>query len=158
MPESHRSVKGLRRIDLSRRTGCNLETIRYYEGIGVMPEPPRSAKGHRVYDENHVSRLSFVMRARELGFTLEEIRGLLQLVDGGLQTCAEVRKLAGERLADVRARISDLKRIETVLAETVAECSGENVPECAVLEALAKPAGFTARRFRGAAGSSPGDR
>ena len=139
MPGNHKIVKGLRRVDLSRRTGCNLETIRYYEGIGVMPEPPRTAKGHRVYDDGHVSRLLFVMRARELGFTLEEIRSLLRLVDGGLQTCAEVQILGEEKLADVRSKISDLRRIEKVLAETVAKCSGEAVPDCAVLEALAGP-------------------
>lgn len=137
MPTGHHCVRGLRRVDLSRRTGCNLETIRYYEGVGVMPEPPRSAKGHRVYDEGHVSRLRFVMRARELGFTLQEIRGLLRLVDRGLQTCAEVQILGQEKLDDVRTKISDLQRIEKVLAETLAQCTGEDVPDCAVLEALA---------------------
>ena len=91
MKNRHRSVKVLRRGDLARLTGCNLETIRYYENIGVMPEPPRSSKNYRVYDDRHVARLCFIMRARELGFTLDEVRDLLALVDGGAQTCGEVQ-------------------------------------------------------------------
>ena len=68
---------------LSRRAGCNIETIRYYESIGLMPMPPRSQGGHRLYDQEHLKRLTFIRRARELGFRLREIRGLLALVDGG---------------------------------------------------------------------------
>lgn len=132
----HVSGKGLQRAGLARRTGCNLETIRYYETIGMMPEPPRTASGYRVYDERHVSRLRFILRARELGFTIEEIRGLLGLVDGGNQTCAEVKERTERHLAGVRAKITDLKRIENVLATTAAQCSGEEVPECAILDVL----------------------
>jgi MerR family mercuric resistance operon transcriptional regulator len=132
----HVTGKGLQRAALARRTGCNLETIRYYEKIGVMPEPPRTASGYRVYDERQVSRVRFILRARELGFAIEEIRGLLGLVDGGTQTCAEVKERTERHLADVRAKIDDLKRIERVLAATAAQCSGEQVPECPVLEAL----------------------
>lgn len=132
----HVSVKGLQRAGLARRTGCNLETIRYYEKIGMLPDPPRTAAGYRVYDENHVSRLRFVMRSRELGFSIEEIRGLLHLVDGGNQTCAEVKERTERHLADVRAKIADLRRIERVLSATAAKCTGEEVPECPVLEAL----------------------
>ena len=86
----NRSVKALRRVDLARATGCNLETIRYYETVGIMPDPPRTAKGYRCYDDIHVRRLKFVMRSRDLGFSLEEIRGLLGLVDDRAQTCAQV--------------------------------------------------------------------
>jgi MerR family transcriptional regulator, mercuric resistance operon regulatory protein len=129
-------MKNLRRSDLARATGCNLETIRYYENIGVMPDPPRTAKGHRSYDETHVARLGFVMRARDLGFALEEVKSLLMLVDGGAQTCAEVQILAQEHLKNVRIKIADLKRIEGVLSGTIAQCSGEAVPECAVIDAL----------------------
>lgn len=132
----HVGGKGLQRAALARRTGCNLETIRYYEKIGMMPEPPRTASGYRVYDERHVARLRFILRSRELGFAIEEIRGLLGLVDGGTQTCAEVKERTERHLADVRAKIDDLKRIERVLAATAAQCSGEQVPECPVLEAL----------------------
>jgi len=134
----HKSVKTIRRSDLSRMTGCNLETIRYYENIGVMPEPPRTAKNYRTYDESHVARLRFIMRSRELGFTLEEVRDLLALVDGGAQTCGEVQGVANIHLASVRAKIADLKRIEYVLSSTVAQCTGDDVPECPVIAALAE--------------------
>lgn len=133
----HVSAKGLQRAELARRTGCNLETIRYYEKIGMMPDPPRTGAGYRVYDERHIARLRFILRARELGFAIEEIRGLLELVDGGTQTCAEVKERTERHLADVRTKIADLKRIEKVLAQTASKCSGEDVPECPVLEALA---------------------
>lgn len=128
--------KGLQRAELARRTGCNLETIRYYEKIGMMPDPPRSASGYRVYDAGHVSRLRFILRARELGFAIEEIRGLFALVDGGTQTCAEVKERTERHLADVRAKIADLRRIERVLAATAAQCTGNEVPDCPVLNAL----------------------
>lgn len=130
------SVKPLRRVDLARATGCNLETIRYYETVGIMPDPPRSAKGHRCYDEIHVRRLKFVMRSRDLGFSLEEIRGLLGLVDDRTQTCAQVQTVAESHLQDVQEKIADLKRIERVLSETVARCTGDAAPECAVIDAL----------------------
>lgn len=130
------SGKGLHRAALARRTGCNLETIRYYEKIGMMPEPPRTEAGYRVYDGGHVERLRFILRARELGFSLDDIRGLLALVDRGTPTCAEVKERTERHLADVRQKIADLKRIERVLAETAAQCSGDEVPDCPVLEAL----------------------
>ena len=130
------SGKGLHRAGLARRTGCNLETIRYYEKIGIIPEPPRTDAGYRVYDDRHVERLRFILRARELGFSLDEIRGLLALVDRGTQTCAEVKDRTERHLANVREKIADLKRIERVLAETAAQCSGDEVPDCPVLEAL----------------------
>ncbi len=137
MMSDHASGKGLQRAALARRTGCNLETIRYYEKTGMMPDPPRTASGYRVYDDVHVSRLRFTLRARELGFSIEQIRGLLNLVDGGTQTCAEVKERTERHLADVRAKIADLRRIEKVLVVTAAKCSGKDVPECPVLEALA---------------------
>tara|TARA_R110002094_G_scaffold120845_4_gene115686 strand:- start:66 stop:479 length:414 start_codon:yes stop_codon:yes gene_type:complete len=131
-----RSVKPLRRVDLARATGCNLETIRYYETVGIMPDPPRSAKGYRSYDETHVRRLKFVMRSRDLGFSLEEIRELMGLVDNRTQTCAEVQAVAESHLKDVQAKIADLARIERVLRETVARCTGDAAPDCAVIDAL----------------------
>ena len=138
MQISNVSVKGLRRVDLARATGCNLETIRYYENIGVMPDPPRNTNGYRCYDASHVMRLRFVMRARDLGFRLEEIRELLALVDRGVQTCAEVQLLAQGQVDNVRRKIADLARIERVLSETLAKCTGKQVPECAVIDALSE--------------------
>jgi MerR family mercuric resistance operon transcriptional regulator len=136
--QSHRlSEERYRRADLAKATGCNLETIRYYEKVGMMPDPPRTAAGYRVYEASHVSRLRFIMRGRDLGFTIEEIRGLLDLVDGGTQTCAEVKERTERHLTSVRAKIADLRRIEKALATTASLCSGEDVPECPVLDALA---------------------
>ncbi|WP_386630458.1 MerR family transcriptional regulator [Sulfitobacter geojensis] len=132
----NRGVKALRRVDLARATGCNLETIRYYETVGIMPDPHRTAKGYRSYDDIHVKRLKFVMRSRDLGFSLEEIRGLLGLVDDRSQTCAQVQTVAETHLEDVQAKIADLTRIERVLSETVARCTGDATPECAVINAL----------------------
>ncbi len=134
---SHLSAKGLQRHQLARATGCHLETIRYYERIGLMPDPPRSTSGYRVYDEAHVRRLRFILRARELGFGIDEIRGLLQLVDCRSQTCAEVQRRTEPHLAEVRAKIADLQRIETTLVTMISQCSGKNVPECPILDALA---------------------
>jgi MerR family mercuric resistance operon transcriptional regulator len=126
----------LKRGDVARMTGCNLETIRYYEKIGLLLEPPRNAASYRIYDDSHVRRLRFILRGRELGFSIEDIRGLLDLVDGGTQTCSEVKIVTEHHLSDVRTKIADLRRIEVFLAQTAAKCSGAEVPECPVLEAL----------------------
>jgi len=136
MPD-HKPATSLTRGKLARATGCNLETIRYYEKIGMMPDPPRTASGYRIYDHGHASRLRFILRARELGFAIGEIKGLLGLMDGGTQTCADVKARTGQHLADIRAKIADLRRIEKVLETTAAQCSGKEVPECPILEALA---------------------
>lgn len=132
----HESESGLTRGDLARVTGCNIETIRYYEKTGLLPDPPRTAAGYRIYSAAHAKRLRFILRARELGFSMEDIRGLLGLGDGSAPTCAEVKERTERHLADVRARIADLRRIETVLVETASRCSGADVPDCAVLDAL----------------------
>ncbi|MBI3710474.1 MAG: MerR family DNA-binding protein [Proteobacteria bacterium] len=110
--------------------------MRYNEKIGLMPDPPHGASGYRAYNENHDRRLRFILRARELGFTIEEIRGLLELVDGGNQTCAEVKKRTEKHLADVHAKLVDLAKLERILADTVARCSGESSPPCPVLDML----------------------
>ncbi|MGD9890039.1 MAG: helix-turn-helix domain-containing protein [Geminicoccaceae bacterium] len=122
--------------ELSRLTGVNIETIRYYERIGVMPAPPRTGGGRRAYGEGHSRTLSFIRRARELGFTLDDIRGLLGLGHRRLATCAEVRSIAGGHLETVRSKLADLARLEGILAAAVAQCSGESVPDCPVLEML----------------------
>ena len=137
MHADHDVATNLRRGELADRTGCNLETVRYYEKIELLPEPPRRANGYRAYDQTHVRRLRFILRARELGFDIGEIRGLLVLVDTERQTCAEVKQRTEQHLADVRGKIADLTRIERILANTAAQCSGDNVPDCPILEALA---------------------
>lgn len=133
---SHDAVKGLQRAEFARRTGCNLETVRYYEKIGLLPEPPRSTGGYRTYDTTHERRLRFVLRARELGFSLDEIRDLLRLVEERDQPCAEARAVAATHLDDVRTKIADLKRMERVLKDVVAECANGTLPECPLIETL----------------------
>ena len=121
---------------LSKRTGVNIETIRYYERIGVMPAPLRTEGGQRVYDDDHIKRLSFIRRCRALGFSLDDIRALLKLVDGGDHTCGEVHDMTVTHIADIRAKITDLKRMEQVLKDMAARCAGGDVPDCPILEAL----------------------
>lgn len=123
--------------ELSRQTGCNSETIRYYERIGMLPPPPRSASRYRLYGENDVRRLNFVRRARELGFSLDDVRVLLALsANRGGGTCEEVRELAGEHLADVRAKIADLRAMQRVLAEAVKRCEAGELSACPLIESL----------------------
>ncbi len=121
--------------ELSRRTGCNIETIRYYERIGLMPAPPRRGR-YRSYGVEDVGRLGFVRRARELGFTLDEVRALLGLAVGGQTACADVRDLAASHLKDVRARIADLRRMERVLADSVRACDAGHDPGCPLIQTL----------------------
>lgn len=120
---------------LSRRSGVHIETIRYYERIGLLPNPPRTEGGHRLYRADHLDRATFIRRGRELGFTLEEIRDLLGLMDGGY-TCGEVKDLALAHVADIRRKIADLRRMEKILKETASRCAGGNAPDCAIMDAL----------------------
>lgn len=121
---------------LSERTGVNIETIRYYEKIGLLPAPPRTEGGHRLYAEDHLKRLIFIRRSRELGFGQGEVRALLSLVDGGGYTCGEVKALTVQNLQTVREKIKDLRRLERTLAGISSQCEGGSVPECPVIDAL----------------------
>jgi len=128
---------GIQIGELSRRTGCNIETIRYYERISLLPAPARSAGHYRVYDTADVRRLAFIRRARELGFTLDEVRALLALSANDRQdTCAQVRELAAGHLAEVRAKIADLRAMERVLADAVRRCTAGELPGCPIIDAL----------------------
>lgn len=130
------SVNRMTRAELANRTNCNLETIRHYEKIGVMPDPPRSETGYRQYNEEHERRLRFIMRGRELDFSISELKALLDLVDRRAVTCGEVERLAKTHLLSVRQKISDLRRMERVLDRTLKSCSRNDVPECPIIDAL----------------------
>jgi MerR family mercuric resistance operon transcriptional regulator len=121
---------------LSDFTGVNIETIRYYERIKMFPAPPRTAGGRRVYDATHLRILAFIRRSRELGFSLDEIRALLRLGGPEKATCREVRQIASHHLNDIRAKLDDLKKLERLLATTIARCSGRMAPDCPVLDIL----------------------
>jgi MerR family transcriptional regulator, mercuric resistance operon regulatory protein len=126
----------LTRGALAAETGCNIETIRYYEQIGILPPPPRSEGGHRLYGPDLVTRLQFVRRARDLGFTLEEIRELLGLVDGGNYTCAQIEGIAIAHVEEIRRKIADLNRLKKTLEAMAAQCGGGTIPECPIIDAL----------------------
>ena len=121
---------------LSELTDCKIETIRYYEKIGLLPEPARTDGGYRVYEDEQMKRLSFVRRCRELGFTIDEIRGLLALVDGGNYTCGDIKKLTLEHVDSIRQKIKDLKKLEKTLSKIASQCSGDSTPECPIIDAL----------------------
>lgn len=121
---------------LSRRTGVHIETIRYYERIGLTPAPSRAANGYRQYDDDHLKRLNFIRRSRELGFTLKEIRGLLGLVDGGDVSCDQIRTITLQHAEDISGKLADLERMRDALLSMAAECEGGDVPDCPILETL----------------------
>jgi MerR family mercuric resistance operon transcriptional regulator len=121
---------------LSGLSGVNIETIRYYERIKMLPSPPRTPSGRRVYDSTHLRTLAFIRRARELGFSIADIRALMRLGGPERATCREVREIAAHHLEDIRAKLDDLRKLERLLARTVAQCSGKSAPDCPVLDIL----------------------
>ncbi|HEY5568893.1 MAG TPA: helix-turn-helix domain-containing protein [Gammaproteobacteria bacterium] len=124
---------------LARQSGVKIETIRYYERSGLMPDPPRTDGRHRLYSEDHLKRLLFIRRCRQLGFSMEQVRGLLHLVDGGRYTCGEVQALTLEHAGDVHRKIRDLRRLEKTLTGIAAKCRGGAVPACPIVDALLDP-------------------
>ena len=121
---------------LSKRTSVKVETIRYYEREGLLPKPMRTSGGHRSYSFDDLRRLTFIRRARELGFTTGDIRELLGLVDGRAYTCREVRSVTLEHAEQIQRKISDLQRMRTTLLSISSQCEGGSVPECPVIDAL----------------------
>lgn len=132
--------KRITRGELARRTGVNIETIRYFETIGVLEAPERTEGGHRIYDGGHVRTLGFVRRARNLGFTPQEVRAILALGGPGKADCGEVRTIAQHHLEQVQVKLADLVELERLLAATLADCSGKAAPECAVIDLIEESA------------------
>lgn len=121
---------------LSDKVGVNIETIRYYERIGLLPPPRRSEGRHRLYDSDGTRRLLFVRRSRELGFSIDEIRALLRLVDQGGLGCSEAKEITERHLDDIRGKVADLKRLERVLGKLARDCAENALPQCPLLETL----------------------
>jgi MerR family mercuric resistance operon transcriptional regulator len=113
--------------------------VRYYERIGLMPKPSRTAGNYRTFGPEHVERLCFIRRAREIGFSIGEIKELLVLAEPGRASCAEVQTLTTIHLAEVRAKIADLRRLEAILAGALERCFAGPAPACPVLDMLASP-------------------
>lgn len=123
--------------ELGRLTSCRVVTIRYYESIGILPEPERTAGGHRVYGHAQLERLAFIRKGRKLGFSLDSIRSLLMLSERPQDaSCAEVDKIAVAHLAEVRGKIAELMALEKALVFTLENCGRTSVIECQVLDAL----------------------
>ncbi len=129
----------------SKRTGCHIETIRYYERIGLLSPPSRSASGYRRYGLEHLKRLTVVRRARDLGFTLDEIRRLLRLADRRERSCAQARDLATAHLRDVQVKLKDLRAMKRVLEAMIVQCADGTLPECPLIEALFQTPDSSAR-------------
>ena len=123
------------RGQLAKSTGVKGETIRYYENCGLLNTPERSLAGYRIYSEDHAKRLLFIRRCRELGFSLNEIDGLLCLTDDD-KSCVQVRELTATHLNDVRDKIKDLKKMERALRDMVAQCDADTSPDCPIIEVL----------------------
>jgi len=122
--------------EISRATAVNIETIRYYERIGVMPKPDRTAGGNRQYNHDQLKRLFFIRRCRDLGFSLSEVRALLAMVDGHDFSCNQVHEMTIAHLGTIRQKLSDLQQLEKTLQQMAATCSKGDVPECPVIDAL----------------------
>ena len=135
--------------ELSRRTGCSIETIRYYERISLLPKPRRERGGRfRRYDSDDIARLRFIRRARQLGFTLDEVRGLLRLAAAeGEDVRSEARTLVAAHVADIRAKVADLQAMERVLTEALCECEAGRDTRCPLIEVLSGDADASAQKF-----------
>jgi DNA-binding transcriptional MerR regulator len=123
--------------ELSRRTAVKVPTIRYYEQVGLMPAPPRTAGKQRRYGQAEVSRLNFIRHARELGFEVEAIRELLALSENPDQSCVEADRIARRHMVEVKRRIEQLTALQAELQRMVSECSHGRVGECRVIQVLA---------------------
>ncbi len=125
--------------ELAAATGCHLETVRYYEKIGLLPKPPRTGSGYRAYRPSDVARVRFIARGRSLGFSLDEIRSLLRLSESPDLACGDVDALARQHLTEVRLKLTQLQRMEAELMATVERCRGGQRATCAVLQSLGEP-------------------
>jgi DNA-binding transcriptional MerR regulator len=122
---------------LAKATGTNIETIRYYERVGLLPAPGRTAGNYRVYDGDHLARLSFVRRSRDLGFPVEAVRELLRLNDQRRRDCGSVGKVARAHLSEIERKIRDLNALRRELKSLMAQCDKGQVGGCRVIAALA---------------------
>ncbi|HEX8471270.1 MAG TPA: helix-turn-helix domain-containing protein [Brevundimonas sp.] len=122
--------------ELGRRTDTKVETVRYYERIGLLASPARTESNYRSYGQSDLSRLSFIRRARDLGFPIDRVRALLDLADRRDHSCAEVDKMARSHLDEVERKIADLLALKQELGSLLAQCRGGTISECLIIEAL----------------------
>lgn len=123
--------------DLAKATGTKVETIRYYERIGLLAAPARTGGNYRAYGDKELGRLSFIRRARDLGFAIEQVRELLSLSDQKKRSCEAVDEIAREHLADVDRKLADLKALRRELDSIIRQCGCGTIANCRIIEALA---------------------
>jgi MerR family mercuric resistance operon transcriptional regulator len=121
---------------LAARSACPIDTIRFYEKIGILPRPARTEGGHRLYSLAAAQRLIFVRRTRALGFTLDDVRALLRLADREQSACAEAKSMAQTHLIDIRAKIDDLTAMAATLIALIASCDNNGGTECPLIQVL----------------------
>ncbi|MGN6551128.1 MAG: MerR family transcriptional regulator [Pararhizobium sp.] len=121
---------------LARETGTKVETVRFYEKSGLLPKPTRTEGNYRSYDQAHLNRLSFIRRARDLGFSLDQIRALLALSDDRDRSCAAVDEIAKEHRAEVERKIADLESLKRELDRMIDQCGCGVVADCRIIESL----------------------
>ena len=124
--------------EAAQASGVKLETIRYYERIELLSEPPRNSSGYRVYAREHIDRLSFIRRARAIGLSLDRIRELLALSSDARKPCASVDRLIREHIAAIEQKIDDLTRLHGELSRLADSCAGGDVGGCQIVDSLAK--------------------
>lgn len=122
--------------DLGKATNTKVETVRYYERIGLLPKPPRTVGNYRDYGKAELGRLSFIRRARDLGFTLDQVRALLSLSDDQGRDCAGIDRIATEHLQEVDRKLCDLSALRRELKAVIESCDGGTVAECRIVETL----------------------
>ena len=122
--------------ELARACDCPTETIRYFEKIGLLPPAERAPNGYRIYNGRHQQVLRFILRSRELGFRQQDVRRLVDLASGQQRACADVHDMLGDRLADVRERLSQLQRMEQALGRLRSQCRDGTLNDCPVIEEL----------------------
>ena len=145
---------------LAQQTGCTVPTIRYYEEIGLLPQSPRTDAGRRTYDSGAVSRLTFIRRCRDFGFSIEQVRELVGLSDDANRPCSELRDIAAVHLSQLRAKLTELQALEKSMAAFVRSCdtacAGGAVLDCPILDELAAPAIDPGKVHASAACCAPG--
>jgi MerR family mercuric resistance operon transcriptional regulator len=123
---------------IAQQAKCKVETVHYYEKIGLMPEPPRTEGGHRIYLLGDIKRLNFIRRSRELGFSIEQVKNLLKFIDEPNHYCGEVKAMATLQAREVQQKITDLQRLHIALNEMIIQCNGKefSIDDCPIIDAL----------------------
>lgn len=127
----------LRTAEVAEQAGVNVETLRFYERKGILPEPPRRASGYREYPPETVERVRFIKRAQELGFSLREVQDLLELRETARAKAGRVRKVAAAKLEEIDHKIRDLEAMKKSLTELLCACDGQKtIASCPIIESL----------------------